>query len=75
MCKRQDCNWFKHLIGICEHNKEADTLKRDIMMGKDEDLETLKKVNRRVSFLIEQDAIDMTVGQLEKITKGNGHDK
>jgi len=74
MCKLKGCNWLRHMLGMCEHHRDADALKNDIMLGKNEDLNTLKKVNHRISVLIEEDAIDMRVYELRKISKGNGNE-
>lgn len=73
MCRTKDCNWLRHALGLCEHKRHAEQLKESIMHGKDEDIEALKKVNKRIGIMVETGNIDMRIGEITKISKGNGH--
>lgn len=72
MCKTKGCNWFRHLFGLCEHKRHAEQLKESIMQSKDEDIDALKKVNKRIGVMIETGSIDMRIGEISRISGGNG---
>ena len=66
MCKVQNCNWFKHWLGLCRH-EEIEKLQQKVAETRKTTNEELRDFNDRLNVIIKDENISLTLTNIKKV--------
>jgi hypothetical protein len=69
MCQEKKCNWFRHLLGLCEHRRQVRDIKESIHQTRDYTSQDIAEFNRTLNLLIKDESIKVTLKRISKLAK------
>lgn len=71
MCNEPKCNWWRHLLGQCNHYKKVGDLQYKIMSTRSMTNRELKRFNRQLNLIIKDENIKVTLTNIRKVAEND----